>query len=141
MCIAASFGSIANAEAIERIQYKDLYCLVQNGYYEASGDGYASVMAVTAEVVRQGPTDSRGNPIRNQCQFSWYCDGKSDSMPDGKLKALVEIVVYEALSLWYNNIDITEGATHYHADYVNPNWAKTLAYTTRIGTHKYYKWN
>ena len=156
LCIIAGAGPVA-AEPIERIKYEELHCLTQNGYYEARGDGYASVMAVTAvvlnrvnderypnticEVVRQGPTDSRGNPLRNQCQFSWYCDGKADNMPDGKLKALVEIVVYEALSLWYNNIDITEGATHYHADYVNPNWAKTLAYTTRIGTHKYYKWN
>jgi spore germination cell wall hydrolase CwlJ-like protein len=79
--------------------------------------------------------------IRNQCQFSWYCDGKSDRMINEELENKVKIVVRETLALWYNNIDITEGATHYHANYVNPTWAKTLNYTTQIGTHKYYRWN
>ena len=155
MCLIASAEPVV-AEPLERIKYEDLYCLTQNGYYEARGDGYASIMAVTSVVlnrvndprypndicgvIQQGPVDSKGNPKRNKCQFSWYCYGKSDSMKDKKMKDLIEIVVYETLSLWYNNIDITEGATHYHADYVNPSWAKSLVYTTRIGTHKYYRW-
>lgn len=92
-------------------------------------------------VIKQGPTDSKGNPLRHQCQFSWYCDGKPDKMNNHRLEQIVLIIVYETLSLWYNNIDITEGATHYHADYVSPRWSNDLAYTTRIGTHKYYKWN
>lgn len=156
MCIAASVGSV-NAQSITNITGSEFQCLIQNGYFEARSDGYASVMGVTnvvlnrtedsrypddiCSVVYQGRQDSNGNMIRNQCQFSWYCDGKSDRMINEELENKVKIVVRETLALWYNNIDITEGATHYHANYVNPTWAKTLNYTTQIGTHKYYRWN
>jgi spore germination cell wall hydrolase CwlJ-like protein len=156
LCLIASVGPV-NAKSLKEINTDDLRCLIQNGYFEARSDGYASVMGVTnvvlnrtydprypnsiCEVVYQGPTDSKGNPLRHQCQFSWYCDGRSDRMVNEELIDMVQIVVRETLALWYNNIDITEGATHYHAKYVNPTWAKTLNYTTQIGTHKYYRWN
>ena len=32
------------------------------------------------EVVKQGLTYESGFPIRDKCQFSWYCDGKSDKI-------------------------------------------------------------
>jgi spore germination cell wall hydrolase CwlJ-like protein len=35
--------------------------------------------------------------------------------------------------------DITGGATHYHASYVKPYWAKSLRFTVRIGSHLFYK--
>ena len=35
---------------------------------------------------------------------------------------------------------ITEGATHYHATYVNPKWAKDLTLIGRIGEHIFYRW-
>jgi spore germination cell wall hydrolase CwlJ-like protein len=39
-------------------------------------------------------------------------------------------------------IDFTEGATHYHADYVNPRWAsqKDFIKTVQIDTHRFYRW-
>jgi len=37
-------------------------------------------------------------------------------------------------------VDITDGATHYHADYVSPSWAKTKTRTTEIGDHIFYRW-
>ena len=36
--------------------------------------------------------------------------------------------------------DITEGATHYHADYVTPAWAKTKTKTIEIEDHIFYRW-
>jgi len=35
---------------------------------------------------------------------------------------------------------LTEGATHYHADYVHPKWASTLQLVGRIATHIFYRW-
>lgn len=35
---------------------------------------------------------------------------------------------------------ITEGATHYHAHYVKPKWAKSFHLTGTIGDHKFYRW-
>ena len=37
-------------------------------------------------------------------------------------------------------LDVTEGATHYHATYVRPAWAKTKTRTTRIDRHIFYRW-
>ena len=37
-------------------------------------------------------------------------------------------------------IDITEGATHYHADYVLPDWAATKRKTIEIEDHIFYRW-
>ena len=141
--------------------YKERYCMAQNIYFESANQSFAGKLAVghvvinrvrdeqfpnkICDVIYQAKTriNWKGNevPIRNQCQFSWYCDGKSDKMKNHDLETKVLITVYETLSLWYQGIDITEGATHCHADYVNPGWAKKLRYTTRIGTHKYYKWD
>ena len=36
--------------------------------------------------------------------------------------------------------DITHGATHYHADYVTPGWAKSKHKTAKIGDHIFYIW-
>ena len=38
---------------------------------------------------------------------------------------------------------ITEGATHYHATYVNPSWnrMKNMDLVGRIGKHIFYRWN
>jgi spore germination cell wall hydrolase CwlJ-like protein len=33
----------------------------------------------------------------------------------------------------------TKGADHYHADYVDPYWAKSLTKTIKIGRHIFYK--
>ena len=40
----------------------------------------------------------------------------------------------------YDVIDITDGATHYHADYVRPSWAKTKTKTIEIEDHIFYRW-
>lgn len=47
----------------------------------------------------------------------------------------------EALKIAYSNpkTNYTNGADHYHADYVNPYWAKSLVKTTKIGRHIFYK--
>jgi spore germination cell wall hydrolase CwlJ-like protein len=91
------------------------------------------------EVVKQGLQDANGNMRRNKCQFSWYCDGKADNPQNQDLYV-------EAQSIAWNMVEegkyrgITEGATHYHATYVNPRWASTLQLVGRIGAHIFYRW-
>jgi spore germination cell wall hydrolase CwlJ-like protein len=82
-------------------------------------------------------------PRRDRCQFSWYCDGKAD-----------EIVSKENNHAWRTAQDIAfnvmvfnkysglvEGATHYHADYVDPSWNKTITLVTKIDDHIFYRWD
>ena len=108
------------------------------------------------EVVEQGPVreswKTRKNeslpqskrkyyPIKNRCQFSWFCDGKSDTPRNKKmyqeLLDLAKLIMYNELIL----VDITDGALFYHADYVTPGWAKTKQKTVEIQDHIFYRWD
>ena len=137
-------------------------CLALNTYHEAKNQSMIGQVATAqvvmnrvadsrfpntvCEVVKQGPTrpswedPNKEYPIRNRCQFSWYCDGKSDeprrdSKEWRKAQDYARIVLSGRIVL-----DVTEGATHYHATYVRPAWAKTKTRTTRIERHIFYRW-
>ena len=83
-------------------------------------------------VVEQGYTKGKSN-----CQFSWYCDGKSDT-PTHTVAWARAVLVANDVMMGYIP-DITEGATHYHAKYVNPYWSKSFTKTVEIGSHIFYK--
>ena len=136
-------------------------CLALNTYHEAKNQSMVGQIATAqvvmnrvedrrfpntvCEVVKQGPTrpswedPEKEYPIRHRCQFSWYCDGKSDVPKNEKAWRKAQDVAFLVL---YNKIqlDVTEGATHYHATYVRPAWAKTKKRTTRIEKHIFYRW-
>jgi spore germination cell wall hydrolase CwlJ-like protein len=133
----------------------EAWCLAQNIYYEARGSNLADQAAVAdvvlnrvkdsrypntiCEVVKQGRKYANGQMIRNQCQFSWYCDGKSDYPLDSESWTKAQQTAY--MMIYHNDYrGITEGSTHYHANYVKPSWAKQKQLVGRIGTHIYYRW-
>jgi len=136
-------------------QYPQHYCLALNIYFEARGSSLADRAGVAnvvmnrtkdrrypdtiCEVVKQGVQDSNGNMVRNQCQFSWYCDGKADVPTDADMWVESQMLAWEMIE---NNKyrGLTEGATHYHATYVSPGWARDLQLVGRIGAHIFYRW-
>jgi spore germination cell wall hydrolase CwlJ-like protein len=77
--------------------------------------------------------------IRNACQFSWYCDGKPDIPNDTDAWVEAQMIAWNLME-FEKFRGITEGATHYHATYVRPSWAKTLQLVGRIGAHIFYRW-
>ena len=137
-------------------------CLAKNMYFEARNQGTAGILAVTAvvlnrvndsrfpdticEVVKQAQTrvswlnKNKRYPIKNRCQFSWYCDGKSDVPKNKELYNNLEGWATSILSGEIDFIDITDGATFYHADYVQPSWARTKTRTVEIEDHIFYRW-
>lgn len=138
-----------------RIEYteRDLRCLARNIYFEARGEpeeGQQAVALVTINrvknenypdticgVVYQAELDRRGNPIRNRCQFSWYCDGRPDVIRDRTAYEEATRIARDALEARVH--DFTDGAVFYHANYVYPRWAPQVAETTRIGQHIFYR--
>jgi N-acetylmuramoyl-L-alanine amidase len=76
-------------------------------------------------------------PIRNMCQFSWFCDGKSDEPVDSTTWLLSLHIARNVIQSNYG--DITEGSTHYHATSVHPYWADSLTEVVTIDQHKFYK--
>ena len=149
-------ASAANAKGLYTAEQRpEAWCLAQNIYYEARGSNRADRIAVAdvvlnrvqdtrypdtiCEVVRQGRKHPNGQMKRNQCQFSWYCDGKSDWPQD--LDAWVDAQQIAYMMIVHSDgRGLTEGSTHYHANYVKPKWARDLQLVGRIGVHIFYRW-
>ena len=133
------------------------WCLAQNIYYETRGSSLAD-MAATADVVinrvndtrypnticdvvQQGKKNSNGTMRRNMCQFSWYCDGRSDTPKD---ELAFERAIEQAAHGYYLHdigYDVTEGATHYHSTSVDPAWNRAKHFTVSIDDHIFYRWD
>lgn len=156
--IFASVTYAKDAVAIELYteeQYPQHYCMALNIYYEARGSTLADQAAVAnvvmnrvndrrypatiCEVVKQGEKDANGNMVRNRCQFSWYCDGKSDVPGNLDLWIEAQMLAWQIIEDGKYR-GLTEGATHYHATYVSPRWARELQLVGRIGAHIFYRW-
>lgn len=159
--IWSSHAKQARAESILRgITEADRECLVQNIFWEARNqtiEGQVAVAWVTlnryassefpmtiCEVVKQGRRDANGNMIRNQCQFSWYCDGKSDRIPSNVVaqrawedaRLIANVVLIDWATQEQSPVD---NATFYHADYVSPRWARNFTEVAVVGDHIFYE--
>ena len=140
---------------------KEVICMAKNIFYEAAIESTAGKLAVAhvtlnrveskyfpntvCNVVYDGLhyTHSSGKqlPVRDRCQFSWYCDGKGDDPREGsKLWEDSQELAKYVLLRQEELPDITDGALHYHASYIDaPIWAKRKKITTKIDTHIFYR--
>lgn len=147
-----------------KIDYQALQCMTENIFFEARGEsdeGKAMVGVVVIQrmksphfpdtvcgVVHQAITDNNGFPIKNLCQFSWYCDGRTDSINLHNEQVADEWIASQkiaraVLSGKYKKLMVKyTGVTHYHADYSDPYWAHNKNYrmVIRVGSHMFYRW-
>ena len=139
---------------VDQVDPMELECLSKNIYFEASTESTAGKIAVgqvvlnrkdsisfpntVCDVVYEGKHYKSGFPVRDRCQFSWYCDGKHDRSFRGKLwENSVELAKF--LLETDDLVDITDGATFYHADYISaPRWASAKIKTVTIDRHIFY---
>jgi len=128
---------------------RQLHCMTQNIYYEASHEPAEGKIAVAQVVMnRVAHPDYPKDPCevifqknhfysRVVCQFTWYCDG---SMERRAIREDLWLESQEAAKLvLLENFRLTglEHALFYHADYVNPRWQKDRV--AKIGRHIFYK--
>ncbi len=126
---------------------EEVNCLAEAVYYEARSEGTIGQMAV-AEVVMNRVRDPRfpktvcdvvyqGHYRDPGCQFTFTCDGSLRHAPSGEAWDRARAVALNvALGL---SKPITNKATHYHTDYVNPYWKAGMVETKVIGTHIFYR--
>ena len=126
----------------------ELNCLALNIYFEARSEPEEGKLAVghvvmnrvvnrrfpstVCGVVRQG-----GELRRHRCQFSWWCDGRSDkprNRREWQKSSQIALSIY-----WGQSEDPTDGALWYHADYVKPGWRKHFERGPKIGRHIFYR--
>ena len=141
---------------------QDTYCMALNIYHESRSENLAGKFAVAdvvmnrvnnrsypdsvcgviydAELKPSWKDPTKEVPIRNRCQFSWYCDGKLDDPTE--TDAWNESILVAHQSIYEGRmLGLTEGATHYHTTYVEPYWASSLDLVGHIGSHIFYREN
>jgi spore germination cell wall hydrolase CwlJ-like protein len=138
----ASLAASANAD-----DDREIGCLALTIYHEARGESERGKLAVghvvmnrtrsvlfpasICEVVRQG------GQRRDRCQFSWWCDGRSDRPRD---KAALQESLLLAQEIYYGcTSDPTAGALWYHSTAVKPSWSKSFRRGKRIDRHVFYR--
>ena len=140
---------------VPMVNSEELECMSKNIYFEAGMESTAGKLAVAqvtmnrvrsthypntvCKVITQGIHYKNGFPVKDRCQFSWYCDGKLDEphIKSSMWRASQEIAKYVLTTPDLK--DITDGATHYHADYISsPRWASPRRRTVEIDTHIFY---
>jgi spore germination cell wall hydrolase CwlJ-like protein len=129
-------------------EFRQMRCLAEAVYFEARSepeDGQAAVAQVVLNRVRHEnyPDTVCGVVYQNRhrflaCQFTFACEGRSLRItePDAWRMA-VQIATDVVAGTIY--LDDVGAATHYHADYVRPRWARALKRMDTIGRHTFYK--
>ena len=104
-----------------------LACIAMAVYFEARSEPVAGQLAVAqviinrveddkypdtpCEVVTQAVLDKSGQPVKHKCQFSFWCDGKSEEIKEHKAWVKAEEIARASL---FAPLDITEGSLYYH---------------------------
>ncbi|WP_230530667.1 cell wall hydrolase [Microvirga roseola] len=127
---------------------KEQRCLAEAVYFEArseSAEGQAAVAQVVLNRVKSGlyPSTICGVVYQNRhrhlaCQFTFACEGKALRIRDAESWDRAKRVASAVLEGKTYLTDVG-GATHYHANYVRPYWAKRLKKMDVIGRHIFYK--
>ncbi len=127
---------------------KEQRCLAEAVYFEARSEpeeGQAAVAQVVLNRVKSGlyPSSICGVVYQNRhrhlaCQFTFACEGKAlrtnDTVSWERAKRVASAVLEGKTYLAE-----VGGATHYHANYVRPYWARRLKKMDVIGRHIFYK--
>jgi len=147
--IFAFFFFIPQADALDLQEH---YCMTEAIYYEARNQPLIGQLAVgivirnrvkfqkwpdsVCGVVHEGYY-YQGFPLMDQCQFSYWCDGKPEEPEDEKAWVTAEGIAFLILT---ENLTIQgmENATHYHAKSVKPNWIVKFDMCGIIKDHIFY---
>ena len=135
----------------------ELECLALNIYHEARSEsllGQLAVAHVTLNRVEHGKFPNticqvvyqavhsnwwkehhdRDVPVRNKCQFSWYCDGKSDRVQEKD--AWREILRLSLDVMLNKTTDPTSGAIYYYnPDLADPFWKDSFQQVAWVDNH------
>lgn len=129
---------------------REQWCMATGIYFEARGESYRGQVAVAQVIMNRVAHENYPDTIcgvvfqnqhrRNACQFSFACDGKTNvnRTPEIAAWAQAQKITAEVLN---GEIYLPEvaNATHYHATYVRPHWARNMTRLTQVGLHVFYR--
>jgi len=132
----------------EEFRARELRCMTAAIYFEARSESRRGQIAVAQVVMNRVRANVypdtacgvifQGQWNRNACQFSFACDGKPERANDKARWQEAKTLAREVMrgEHWLNDIGY---ATHYHATYVQPHWARHFNRVKQIGQHIFYK--
>ncbi len=125
-------------------------CLALTLYWEAKTEGRDGMVAVAAVVLNRvahpkfpstvcGVVKQGGE--QPPCQFSWWCDGKSDQPTDapawGQAESLARAILADPPKSARR--DPTRGALFFHSARISTPWVVPRQRTVQIGHHIFYR--
>lgn len=128
----------------------EVACLATAIYFEARGEPEKGQLAVAQVVLNRLKNPAypkticgvvyQNRWIRNGCQFSFACDGHSHRVDEPAAWKEAQTIATKAVNDESGMFLADVGtATHYHAVYVRPYWARSMKKADRIGNHIFYK--
>ena len=124
-------------------------CLAEAIYWEARSEPERGQMAVAQVVLNRSvsgfyPRDVCGVVYQNAhrylaCQFTFACEGRRSLVPtEAGPWSRASHIAKEMMAgrLWLPEVG---HATHYHATYVSPWWARSMNRLQQIGIHVFYR--
>ena len=133
-------------------------CLALNIYHEARNepiDGQLMVAEVTINRVNSKRFPNSICAVVKQdkgkgkydCQFSWYCDGKTDKPKEKSAWIIAQLIANEVIELPKGVTPFNTRATHYHVCKMSingkckksPYWASKINIIGQIGSHRFYE--
>jgi spore germination cell wall hydrolase CwlJ-like protein len=123
-----------------------IVCLSRTIYWEAKGGENADMEAVAEVVLNR--VGHEGFPAtvcavvkqgqeKKACQFSWWCDGRSDQVQEDDRYAVAKEIARKALNQQIG--DRTRGAMYFHDRKVSPDWVKQYIKTAETRKFLFYK--
>ena len=121
-------------------------CLARTLYWEAKGADAEDMAAVASVVLNRLEHDGFPDTIcgvvkqgveTKACQFSWWCDGRSDQVEEAQRYDIAKEIARKALNQQLK--DPTGGALYFHDRNVHPQWAKAYRRTAETTHFLFYK--
>jgi hypothetical protein len=130
-----------------RRQVAEHQCLARAIYFEARSESEIGRLAVARVILNRVQSPFYPDSIckvvyqnaerRNACQFSFACDGQSDRPRQGKAWQKAKVLASKAIA-GEGEVQAFATATHFHADYVTPEWSGAMTRLVKIGRHIFY---
>ena len=121
-------------------------CLALALYWEAKSEGREGMLAVASVVLNRVAHPAFPSSVcavvrqggeQPPCQFSWWCDGKSDRPTEARPWSLAQRLARSTLA--DPPPDRTRGALFFHNTSIATPWLRKRVRTTQIGRHVFYR--
>lgn len=150
LLLCGAYTTSASADVVLKRPWAeaDYQCMALNAYHEARGEPLGGMVAVSQVVMHRlrspnypddvcGVIQENRTPVPGLCQFSWYCDGRSDAPLEHESWRIAQAVARAVLD---NPAipDLVEGSRNYARCDVSVLWTRSMRRVGRIGEHCFY---